>query len=265
MLQAGRGRLPEALAQFAAAGRLQSQLAGSLALASQVTGWLLATQARLGMTGEARAGLAALADELAGSGEIGNARAVICLAEGDPAAALGAVRDVLDGTAPVIGYVTWWRLTCWPGRLAWLGDQRAANEGSRTALALAEADRWCCRRDAGARQLLGPCRGTRPHTRRCSRILDHMTARPRARDQHPAACGGAQPGGASVLRDLPTTCPGRRSQPNCRVGEHRHTHIRSIYAKLGADDRSVAVRRARQLRLLLTGPHAGAALSGSRS
>jgi len=28
------------------------------------------------------------------------------------------------------------------------------------------------------------------------------------------------------------------------------THIRSIYAKLGADDRSAAVRRARQLRLL---------------
>jgi hypothetical protein len=28
---------------------------------------------------------------------------VICLADGDPAAALGALRDVLDGTAPVIG------------------------------------------------------------------------------------------------------------------------------------------------------------------
>jgi LuxR family maltose regulon positive regulatory protein len=28
------------------------------------------------------------------------------------------------------------------------------------------------------------------------------------------------------------------------------THIRSIYAKLGADDRSAAIRRARELRLL---------------
>ena len=36
------------------------------ALASQVTGWLLATQARLGMTGEARAALGALDDERAG-------------------------------------------------------------------------------------------------------------------------------------------------------------------------------------------------------
>ena len=50
--------------------------------------------------------LAALDDERAGSGEIRNARAVICLAEGDPAAALAAVAGVLDGTAPVIGYAT---------------------------------------------------------------------------------------------------------------------------------------------------------------
>jgi len=31
---------------------------------------------------------------------------VICLAEGNPAATLGAVQDVLGGTAPIMGYVT---------------------------------------------------------------------------------------------------------------------------------------------------------------
>jgi LuxR family transcriptional regulator, maltose regulon positive regulatory protein len=67
---------------------------------------MLATQARLGMTGQARGYLAALDDERAGSGEIRNADAVICLAEGDPAAALRTLQNVLDGTAPVIGYVT---------------------------------------------------------------------------------------------------------------------------------------------------------------
>ena len=55
MLHAGRGRRHEALEEFGAAEHLASQLEGSQALASQVTGWLLATQARLGMTGEARA------------------------------------------------------------------------------------------------------------------------------------------------------------------------------------------------------------------
>ena len=60
MLHAGRGRHHEALEEFSAAEHLQSQLAGSHALASQVTGWLLATQARLGQAGQARATLAAL-------------------------------------------------------------------------------------------------------------------------------------------------------------------------------------------------------------
>jgi LuxR family transcriptional regulator, maltose regulon positive regulatory protein len=106
MLYAGRGRRQEALQEFGAAKDLASQLEGSQALASQATGWLLATQARLGMTGEARAALAALPDEQASSGEIRNARAVICLADGDPAGALAALADVLDGTAPVLGYVT---------------------------------------------------------------------------------------------------------------------------------------------------------------
>jgi LuxR family transcriptional regulator, maltose regulon positive regulatory protein len=88
LLHAGRGRHHEALEEFSAAEHLGSQLAGSQALATRTTRWLPATQARLGLPGEARALLAALSDERASSGEIRNARAVICLAEGDPAAAL---------------------------------------------------------------------------------------------------------------------------------------------------------------------------------
>jgi hypothetical protein len=125
---AGRGRHREALEEFTAAEHLQSRLEGSHALASQVTGWMVATQARLGMPGEARDYLAAVDDERASAGEIRNACAVIYLAEGDPAGALGAVADVLDGTAPVIGYVTVVEAHLLAG-LAHrkLGDQRAAN------------------------------------------------------------------------------------------------------------------------------------------
>src|ERR1700751_66197 len=110
--------------------------------ASRATRWLSATQARLGMTGEARACLAALDDERASSGEIRNARAVLGLAEGDPAGALGALHDVLDGTAPVLGYVTVVEAHLLTG-LAHreLGDQRAANQAAERALALAESDR----------------------------------------------------------------------------------------------------------------------------
>ena len=73
----------EALEQFSAAEHLQSRLERSHALPSQVTGWMLAAQARAGMPGQARALLATLDDERANSGEIHNACAVTCLAEGD--------------------------------------------------------------------------------------------------------------------------------------------------------------------------------------
>jgi hypothetical protein len=111
--RAGRGRHEEALAEFSA-GRLQSQLAGSLLRA----GWTVGTQTRAGRLGEARASLEGLDDGQASSGEVGKARAVICLAEGAPAQGLGDLQGVVDGTAPVTpSSVTprSSRLICWPG------------------------------------------------------------------------------------------------------------------------------------------------------
>ncbi len=57
-----------------------------------------------------------------------------------------------------------------------------------------------------------------------------------------------------VLRYLPTnlTRPEIASELYVSVNTV-NTHIRSIYSKLGTRDRSAAVRRARQLRLLSTG------------
>src|SRR6185437_6257464 len=83
MLLAGRQLLQQALAEYDLAEDLQARLAGSHALAGQLTGGRLATQARLGRLTEARASLAALDDGVARTGEILNARAVIGLAEGD--------------------------------------------------------------------------------------------------------------------------------------------------------------------------------------
>src|SRR5262249_54104032 len=52
LLHSGRGHHHEALQEFGAAEPLRSQMEGPHARASRMTGWLLATQARLGMTGE---------------------------------------------------------------------------------------------------------------------------------------------------------------------------------------------------------------------
>jgi len=256
MLYAGRGCLQEALGEFTAAGRLQPQLTSSLALGSQVTGWLLATQARLGMVGEARAALAALADESAGSGEIRNARAVICLAEGDPVAALGAVRDVLDGTAPIIGYVTVVEAHLLAG-LAYreLGDERAANQAAERALALAEADRLVLPfAMTGSRELLEALpRHQTAHASLLSGILDVLRDESRAIENQsaPPEAEELSPCELRVLRYLPTNLSRPQIADELSVSVNTvSTHISSIYVKLGVTDRSSAVQRARELWLL---------------
>jgi LuxR family transcriptional regulator, maltose regulon positive regulatory protein len=258
MLHAGRGRHREALEEFGAAEDLASQLAGSQALASQMTGWLLATQARLGLPGEARACLTALDDERASSGEIRNARAVICLAEGDPAGALAALRDVLDGTAPVLGYTTVVEAHLLAGIAhRQLGDQRAANQAAERALALAESDRLMPFAMTGSAELLEALpRHQTAHAALLADILDVLHgASPAVREQSslpPAE--ELSPGELRVLRYLPTNLSRPEIAGELSVSPNTvSAHIRSIYAKLQVRDRSSAVRRARELRLLAAG------------
>jgi LuxR family maltose regulon positive regulatory protein len=259
LLHAGRGRNHEALEEFGAAEYLGSQLADSQALATRTTRWLLATQARLGMTGHARALLAALDDERASSGEIRNTLAVICLAEGDPAAALDAVADVLDGTAPVLGYVTVMEAHLLAG-LAYreLGDQRAANQAAESALALAEADRLVLPfAMTGSAELLEALpRHETAHAALLAEILDVLHGSSLAAKEQSSLPPAEElsPGELRVLRYLPTNLsrPEIASQLSVSLNTVS-THIRSIYAKLQVRDRSSAVQRARELRLLAAG------------
>ena len=260
MLQAGRGRRHEALDEFSAAEHLRSQLEGSHALASQVTGWMLATQARVGLPGEARAYLAALDDERTSSGEVGNARAVISLAEGNPAAALAAAADVLDGTAPVIGYVTVVETHLLAG-LAHreLGDQRAANQAAERALGLAETDRLVLPfvMTGSAELLEAAPRHETAHAALLADILDIVHGSSQAaKDQFsPPLAGELSPTELRVLRYLPTNLSRPEIASELSVSVNTvNTHVRNIYAKLQARDRSSAVQRARDLRLLSAGP-----------
>ena len=256
ILHAGRGRHHEALQELSAAEYLGSQLQGSQALASRVTRWLPATQARLGMTGEARALLAALDDERASSGEIRNARAVICLAEGNPAAALAAVADVLDGTAPVQGSVTLMEAHLLAG-LAHreLGDQRAANQAAERALALAESDRlilpFAMTGSAGLLEALP--RHETAHAALLTDILDVLHGSPPAAQEQSSLppMEELSQGELRVLRYLPTNLSRPEIAGELSVSPSTvSTHVRSIYAKLQVRDRSSAVQRARELRLL---------------
>ena len=184
---------------------------------------------------------------------------MICLAEGDPAGALGAVRDVLDGTAPVIGYVTVVEAHLLAG-LAHreLCDQRAANQAAERALALAEADRLVLPFAMTDSQGTTGGAAAAPHRARCA---PRRHPRRACTARHPGAspelylgaAGRASSARAScrVLRYLPTNLSRPEIAGELSVSLNTvNTHVRRIYAKLRADDRSAAVHRARKLRLL---------------
>ena len=257
-LYAGRGRHREALAEVSAAERLGSQMEGSHAVAAQVTGWLLATQARAGLPGQARARLAALDEHEARSGEVRNAEAVICLAEGDPAAALRAMASVLDGAAPVIGSITVMETYLLAG-LAYreLGDQRAANQVAERALGLAEADRLVLPFVmTGSRELLETLpRHETSHAALLADILDIMHGASVPPREKPATLARElSPSELRVLRYLPTNLSRPQIARELSISLHTlNTHMRRIYAKLDADNRSAAVYHARKLRLLAAG------------
>jgi LuxR family maltose regulon positive regulatory protein len=258
-LLSGRRRQREALAEYSAAEHLQAQLEGSHALMRQLTSWRLATQARLGQLSEARASLAALDAELAVFGEIGNARAAIGLAEGNPAAALAAVQDVLNGIAPVIGYVTVVEAHLLAALAHHeLGDQRAASTAAESALALAEADRLILPfAMTGSLELLeGMPRHETAHAALLADILDVMRGSSISAGNEPSLAEIEQlsPSELRVLRYLPTNLSRPEIASELSVSVNTvNTHIRNIYAKLQAQDRSSAVQRAREMRLLSAG------------
>jgi LuxR family transcriptional regulator, maltose regulon positive regulatory protein len=252
ILPAARGRHDEALAEFAAAGQVQELMAGEHALTSRVAAWTIATQARLGKTGQARAGLAALDERIASTGEVRNAAAVVCLAERDPGGARRELRVVLDGRARVNPYLTLVEahlldaLACHD-----LGEEHMARAAVEQALHLAEPDRLILPfAMTGAWELLTalPPRAT-SHAALVADILDAVTGGGPVRVATPAE--GLSPSELRVLRYLPTNLTRPEIAGELSVSLNTvNTHIRRIYAKLGATDRSSAVQRGRELRLL---------------
>ena len=259
ILQAARGHSHRALEEFAAARQMQALMVGEHGLTTRVNAWTIATQARLGMAGQARAALAALDGRQANAGEIRNAAAVILLAEQDPAAARHELRVVLDGDVPVLSYLTQVEahlLDAFACRD--LGHKRASQEAAEQALDLAEPDRLILPfAMTGAWQLLEamPPHGT-SHAALVTDILDAIPSGARAGLSQPAMLPVEELTRSElrVLRYLPTNLTRREIAAELSVSLHTvDTHIRRIYAKLGAADRTTAVRRGRELRLLSVG------------
>ena len=188
---------------------------------------------------------------------------MICLAEGNPAGALVAVADVLDGTAPVIGYRT--RQVRTPSVVEAhllaglahraLGDHRAANQATEQALALAEPDRLVLpfAMTSSTELLEALPRHWTAHAALLVDILDvlHGSCPAAVEQSSSPPSEELSPSELRVLRYLPTNLSRPEIAGELSVSPNTvSTHLRSIYAKLQVRDRSSAVLRARELRLL---------------
>jgi LuxR family maltose regulon positive regulatory protein len=258
-LHAARGQHQAALEAFAAGAQAQSLLTGVHAFATPVVGWLAATQARLGMPDEARETLTGFSADPGRIGFIYNARAVICIAEGDPAGALDVLRDVPDvmpPTGPAFTLVET-HLLAGVAHLD-LGDRSAATAAAEAALAAAEPDRLIFPfATTGAAELLDAIpRHETAHGALLADILDVLRGGSAPSTERGPLLQPEElsPSELRVLRYLPTNLTRPEIAQELYVSINTvNTHIRNIYSKLGARDRSSAVQHARELRLLSTG------------
>jgi LuxR family maltose regulon positive regulatory protein len=218
-------------------------------------------QARLGMLDEARAtisGDSADPDRMGATLAIDNARAVIFMAEEDPAAALAALRDIRYTSQGVPGFtLIEAHLLAGLAHLQ-LADRNAAVAAAEAALAAAEPDRlilpFALTHSADLLDLLP--RHQTAHGALLADIVDvlqgaTLPSTDRAIRSSPVEL---TPTELRLLRYLPTNMTRREIAGELFLTVNTiNTHMRNIYSKLDVRDRSSAVKRARELRLLSTG------------
>jgi LuxR family transcriptional regulator, maltose regulon positive regulatory protein len=261
VLELARGRDADALAAFRAAERLARCLAAPhlLAMAAQI--FLVYTLVRLGETERAEQVLAGLGEHDRDRGEIGVAAAMLRLAQHDPHAATAALAPILDGSAPVTR-PTWLVQAFLLEAIARdaLGDPAAAGHALERALDLAEPDGTLLG------FLLHPAPGLlerqarqrTAHPALIAEILDLLAGNRPA----PPPAGPRPPleplsdSEIRVLRYLPTHLSAPEIATELSVSTSTvKTHMRNLYAKLGAHRRAEAVESARALGLLAPSAH----------
>ena len=255
-LELARGRVADALAAFRAAERLAGHLAAPRMLATPMRALLLLALVRLGETERAEQVLAELGEHDRDRGEIGVAAAMLRLAQDDPHAVTVALAPVLDGSAPV-GWRSWLVEAFLLEAIARdaLGDPAAAVRALERALDLAESDcglLWFLLHPAPG-LLERQARQRTAHAALIAEILDLLAGNRPA----PPSAGPRPPleplsdSEIRVLRYLPTHLSAPEIATELYVSTSTvKTHMRNLYAKLGAHRRAEAVESARALGLL---------------
>jgi LuxR family maltose regulon positive regulatory protein len=265
VLELARGQDVEALAAFRAVEPLAGRLAAPNPLVLGMRTLQLQARVRLGETEHAQQALAGFDDHDRDVGELRLALAVLRLAQGDPHAVSSALAPVLDGSAPLI-CPPWLAQAFLLEAIARdaLGDEGAAGRALERALDLAEPD------GALLPFLLHPAPGllerhARYRTAHAALIADILSLLA-GRTLAPPPAGPQPPLEAlsdseiRVLRYLPTNLSASQIGSELYVSHNTvRTHVRHLYAKLGAHTRAEAVARARALGLLAPSPLRGKA------
>ena len=251
-----RGRAADALSAFRAAERLAGRLAAPHPLARPMRAWIVHALVRLGETEQAEQVLADLADRDRDRGEMRIAGAVLRLAQDDPHAATAVLGPVLDGSVRT-GWRSWLVEAFLLEAIARdaLGEPAAADRAVERALDLAEPDGallWFLLHPAPD-LLERHARQRTAHAALVAEILDLLAGTAPA-----SPAGGPRPpleplSGSElrVLRYLPTHLSAREIAAELSVSTSTvKTHMRNLYAKLGAHSRAEAVESGRALRLL---------------
>jgi LuxR family transcriptional regulator, maltose regulon positive regulatory protein len=256
IVELSAGRDADALAAFQAADRTARRLASPPHFLPRIRLLLVLTLVRLDETGRAGQFLDGLDAEDRERGEIRTAQAVLALAQGDSHAATVALAPVLDGSAPVVHQAT----TLTQAFLLEatireaLGDPASAENALERALDRAEPD-------GGVLPFLlhpAPDLLERLDRRRSAHASLIAEIQGLLRESRPALPDGPRPtiepvrnSELRVLRYLPTNLTAQEIARELYVSQNTvKTHMRSLYAKLGAHRRSEAIERARALGLL---------------
>jgi len=212
------------------------------------------------MPDQARATLDEFSTEHEWIDAIDLARAAISLAEGDPATAL-AVLGHVQHFMPPPGFPAYAlveaHVLAGLAHLA-LGDRNAAATAAEAALAAAEPDRliFPFAMNNAAELLDTLPRHQTAHGALLADVADLLRGAPAPRldREHLPQPEELSTSELRVLRYLPTNMTRPEIARALYVSVNTvNTHVRSIYSKLGANDRSSAVRQARALRLLSIG------------
>jgi LuxR family transcriptional regulator, maltose regulon positive regulatory protein len=275
LLELARGRYQEVLVTFETAKRLSRLLDAPDWPLMRARALRLHALIRLGETGRAEQDIAEIGKQGQLSGEIRMALAALRIAQDDPHAATVALAPILSGAVPVAP-ATWLSLACLLEAVARdaLGDPTAAGDAMRRALDAATPDGVLATFlfHPPARELFdryAPDRGDQGAL--AAKIRNLLPAElpegPPAELKSGAPEGSPRPADSfrlvdplskteiRVLRYLPTNLSAPEIARELSLSVHTvRTHVRHLFAKLGAHGRTEAVERARGLGLLAPSP-----------